>query len=202
MRILSAAEDLFRRLGPARVALRRVAEQAGVSVGLINYHFDSKQGLLEAVFDVFFSTLIEDEAAHLEAFETADDMGAALERSFRHGFGITRKHRVAMRISLSLIGKLGALPLEWRSRRQDGFLRRWSAAVSRRSGLPQQLVRLRIHNLLALSMRYVAASESELRMILGAPELDLEACRDAIEDQLAMLAHAIVAPVDVASPRC
>ncbi len=197
---MSAADSLFRRLGPARVALRRVAEEAGVSVGLINYHFDSKQGLLEALVDSFFSVVIEEEDRLLAAFEESDDMAGSLEAVFRHGFGVARQHRVAMRIILTLVGQLGALPVEWRNTRQGSFLTRWSTAISRRSGVPPQVVRLRIHTLLALTTRYVAASEPELKMILDVEHGDLESCRDAVEDHLASLARGLVTPVDAASP--
>lgn len=40
MEILSEADD------PEKITIRQIAERAGVGVGLINYHFDSKDNLL------------------------------------------------------------------------------------------------------------------------------------------------------------
>ena len=49
-RILDAAERLFARRGFHGVSIRDITGTAGVDVALANYHFGSKQGLLEAVF--------------------------------------------------------------------------------------------------------------------------------------------------------
>lgn len=57
-RILSAAADLARDVGPANLSLDAVAARAGVSKGGLLYHFPAKLDLLEA--------LVED---HLETFE-------------------------------------------------------------------------------------------------------------------------------------
>jgi len=49
-RILDAAERLFAARGFHGVSIRDITGAAGVDVALANYHFGSKQGLLEAVF--------------------------------------------------------------------------------------------------------------------------------------------------------
>jgi AcrR family transcriptional regulator len=48
-RILDAAEQLFAQRGFHGVSIRDITGTAGVDVALANYHFGSKQGLLEAV---------------------------------------------------------------------------------------------------------------------------------------------------------
>lgn len=48
-RILVAALDLFGRLGEDRVSMRAVASAADCTVGLVQHHFGSKQGLRAAV---------------------------------------------------------------------------------------------------------------------------------------------------------
>ena len=48
-RILDAAEELFAREGYVATSLRRVTELADVNLAGVNYHFGSKEGLLEAV---------------------------------------------------------------------------------------------------------------------------------------------------------
>lgn len=50
-RILTAALDLFGRAGVDGTGIRAVAEQAGVSTGLVLHHFGSKEGLREACDD-------------------------------------------------------------------------------------------------------------------------------------------------------
>lgn len=48
--ILEAAEKLFSERGFGAVALREIAREAGANVGSITYHFETKLGLLEAIY--------------------------------------------------------------------------------------------------------------------------------------------------------
>jgi AcrR family transcriptional regulator len=49
-RILQAAIELLNEQAPESITIRKIAERAGVGIGLINYHFQSKDRLLnEAV---------------------------------------------------------------------------------------------------------------------------------------------------------
>ncbi|MBF6136831.1 TetR/AcrR family transcriptional regulator [Nocardia otitidiscaviarum] len=48
-RIRNAAMDLFAQYGESRVSLRAVAAEAGVTLGLVQHHFKTKAGLIEAV---------------------------------------------------------------------------------------------------------------------------------------------------------
>src|SRR5690242_14918734 len=49
-RILEAAEDLFARHGFAGASLRQVTAAANVNLAAVNYHFGSKDRLIEEVF--------------------------------------------------------------------------------------------------------------------------------------------------------
>jgi AcrR family transcriptional regulator len=49
-RILDAAEQLFARDGYHMTSLRTLTERAEVNLAAVNYHFGSKEGLLQAVF--------------------------------------------------------------------------------------------------------------------------------------------------------
>jgi len=49
--ILNAAEVLFARAGYHASSMRAITERAGVNLALVNYHFGSKEALLEAVID-------------------------------------------------------------------------------------------------------------------------------------------------------
>lgn len=48
--ILDAAESLFARNGFAKTSLRSITARASVNLASVNYHFGSKQALIEAVF--------------------------------------------------------------------------------------------------------------------------------------------------------
>ncbi|MGW4368627.1 TetR/AcrR family transcriptional regulator [Nocardia takedensis] len=48
-RIRNAAMDLYAEYGEERISLRAVAAKAGVTLGLVQHHFKTKAGLVEAV---------------------------------------------------------------------------------------------------------------------------------------------------------
>jgi len=65
-RIYQAASELLHELEvPERITSRQIATRAGVGVGLINYHFRSKDTLMHAVV----SDRMMDQALHLQARE-------------------------------------------------------------------------------------------------------------------------------------
>lgn len=50
-RILSAAERLFAESGIGNTSLRQITNRAKVNLAAVNYHFGSKDGLVEAVYE-------------------------------------------------------------------------------------------------------------------------------------------------------
>lgn len=50
-RILDAAERLFAREGFHNTSLRAITSEAGANLAAVNYHFGSKEALIEAVFE-------------------------------------------------------------------------------------------------------------------------------------------------------
>jgi AcrR family transcriptional regulator len=50
-RILASAEQLFAEGGVAATSLRRITSRARVNLAAVNYHFGSKDGLVEAVYE-------------------------------------------------------------------------------------------------------------------------------------------------------
>jgi AcrR family transcriptional regulator len=50
-RILDAAEELFSENGFAATSIRAITTRAGVNLAALNYHFGSKDALIDAVFD-------------------------------------------------------------------------------------------------------------------------------------------------------
>lgn len=66
-KILDAAEELFAREGYAATSLRKVTDLAGVNLAGVNYHFGSKEGLLEAVISRRIDPLNERRKKQLDA---------------------------------------------------------------------------------------------------------------------------------------
>ena len=69
-KILDAAEELFAREGYAATSLRKVTDLAGVNLAGVNYHFGSKEGLLEAVITRRIDPLNERRKKQLDAVLT------------------------------------------------------------------------------------------------------------------------------------
>lgn len=56
--ILVAAVQLFSERGVSGASIAEITRRAGVSQGLLNYHFGSKEQLIAAVMDRWFDTLL------------------------------------------------------------------------------------------------------------------------------------------------
>lgn len=75
--LLAAAEHLFAERGIARTSLRAITRAAGANLASVNYHFQSKDGLVRAVFHRRLGPINRERLAHLEACLPGD--GAAPE---------------------------------------------------------------------------------------------------------------------------
>ncbi len=66
-RILDAAELLFAERGFSETSLRQITSQAGVNLAAVNYHFGSKNALIQAVFARFINPFTRILRERLEA---------------------------------------------------------------------------------------------------------------------------------------
>lgn len=74
-RILDTAEVLFAQKGFAETSLRAITSRAGVNLAAVNYHFGSKEALIQAVFERFlspFSQALDAKLAEMEETGTPD----------------------------------------------------------------------------------------------------------------------------------
>lgn len=58
-RIRYAALELYAEHGEDRVSMRRVAAEVGVTIGLIQHHFGTKEGLRQAVDEIVVDRIVE-----------------------------------------------------------------------------------------------------------------------------------------------
>jgi AcrR family transcriptional regulator len=70
-RILDAAEELFARQGYYATSLRTITGAAEVNLAAVNYHFGSKEVLLDAVFERRLTPLNHERRIRLETVRTA-----------------------------------------------------------------------------------------------------------------------------------
>lgn len=71
-RIRQAALELYAEYGEDRVSMRKVAAEVGVTIGLIQHHFGTKEGLRRAVDGVVVDSVVE-------ALATVDHSGSPAE---------------------------------------------------------------------------------------------------------------------------
>ena len=79
-RILNAAESLFMTHGFEATSMRMITGQAGVNLAAVNYHFGSKDALIQEVFKRRLTELNRDRLSALEAEEALAN-GAPLKPS-------------------------------------------------------------------------------------------------------------------------
>lgn len=75
-RILDAAEELFAERGFRETSLRDITSRAGVNLAAVNYHFQSKDALIQAVFARRIGPINEARLAMLDEFEARAGGGA------------------------------------------------------------------------------------------------------------------------------
>src|SRR5947199_6693744 len=71
-RILDAAEELFMQHGFEGTSMRLLTAKAGVNLAAVNYHFGSKDALIEAVFHRRLDPMNVARVAELENLEASD----------------------------------------------------------------------------------------------------------------------------------
>ena len=72
-RILDAAEELFMQHGFEGTSMRQLTSRAGVNLAAVNYHFGSKDALIEAVFRRRLDPM---NAARIAALDRLEDFSA------------------------------------------------------------------------------------------------------------------------------
>ncbi|GAB7534201.1 TetR/AcrR family transcriptional regulator [Burkholderia sp. 3C] len=82
--LLNAAEALFVVKGVSGVSLETIAKEAGMTRGAIYWHFDSKDSILEALYDRAF----EDLSTQVEVFENTLASSADLNAIRAFCFGL------------------------------------------------------------------------------------------------------------------
>jgi AcrR family transcriptional regulator len=97
-RLLQAAIGLFAKKGYSATGLREIVREAGVSVAMVNYHFGSKQALLESILDRFFQSVY---SIAEESLSGEDSPELKLRRYLRAVVGVFRKNPDLVRIAIT-----------------------------------------------------------------------------------------------------
>ncbi len=139
-RILDAAERLFMENGYAATSVRMITGAAGVPVALVNYHFGSKQGLMEAVYERALGARGGSRVSYLDKLEAeaggqAIPVDVLVDAFLSSALRLTRKDTISGEVFKQLIGRAfyepgpgteAFFPLEYREavdRYRQAFMR-------------------------------------------------------------------------------
>jgi AcrR family transcriptional regulator len=85
-RILEAAEELFMQHGFEGTSMRLLTTKAGANLAAVNYHFGSKDALIEAVFRRRLDPMNNSRIAALDRLEKEAGSGALTPEAIIHAF--------------------------------------------------------------------------------------------------------------------
>ena len=94
VQLLAAGRDLYPETGAAALSVRKVAERAGVNLGMFHYHFGSKEAFVRALLQSLYEAMFADlQVATSAASDSVSGLRAALKVIAR----FARDNRVLLR---------------------------------------------------------------------------------------------------------
>jgi AcrR family transcriptional regulator len=201
-RILDAAEELFMQHGFEGTSMRQLTAKAGVNLAAVNYHFGSKDALIEAVFRRRLDPM---NAARIAALEALEGSGRTLSpetiiRAFvGEGLRMIEDTRTGGRNFIRLLGRTYTEPAK-QIRALIGQLyapamERYKSAFERAvPQMPREELVWRMHFMFG-TLAYTMAATDTVQLIAGCkPEDRYDAA--LLEERLtAFLAAGLTAPL-------
>jgi AcrR family transcriptional regulator len=208
-RILDAAEELFMQHGFEGASMRMLTARAGVNLAAINYHFGSKDALVEAVFRRRLDPMNAERLAALERLEQeAGGKALAPRRSSAHSsrpsLRMIEDTRGGGRTFSRLLGRAYTEPAktirQLIGRMYAPAMERFKAAFVRAlPELPQDELVWRMHFMFG-TLAYTLAATDTVQLIAGAKPEDRYDAR-VLEDRLvAFMGAGLRAPLAGSQP--
>ena len=204
-RILAAAEELFARTGVARTSLRAITALARVNLAAVNYHFGSKDGLVEAVYRRRLEPLNRARLRNLDRIEAKyggqPPLEAVLEAFMSPVAELARDPAQGGPTVMRLLGQTHAEAEAqfrgWFASDYRSVLERYQAALGRAlPDLPAEDVRWRLHFLVG-ALTYPVA-ERQLVELLSGEVLDPRDVSRVVQRLLPFVAAGFRAPASAA----
>ncbi len=169
-RILDAAEKLFADKGLSETSMRAITQAADVNLAAVNYHFGSKEALVQAVFMRRANMLNTERLRLLELAQTAadgaPDLESVLEAYIRPALDMSRDKKAARYIKL--LGRAytdpNSHPGEFLPQQYDAVLEKFKPEFAR---LLPQLDKLELYwrlHFLVGSLVYCMAGTDSMQM--------------------------------------
>jgi AcrR family transcriptional regulator len=206
-RILDAAEELFMQHGFEGTSMRLLTAKAGVNLAAVNYHFGSKDALIEALFRRRLDPMNAARLAALEKLE-ADSAGRPLAaegiiRAFvGESLRMIEDSRSGGRNFIRLLGRTYTEPAKsiraLIGQMYAPTIERYKAALERAlPQMPRDELVWRMHFMFG-TLSYTLAATDAVQLIAGAKPEDRHDAR-LLEDRLtAFLAAGLAAPLKTA----
>ena len=201
-RILDAAEELFMQHGFEGTSMRLLTAKAGVNLAAVNYHFGSKDALIEAVFRRRLDPMNTARIAALEALEAAGrplSPDSIIRAFVGEGLRMIEDTRTGGRNFIRLLGRTYTEPAK-HIRALIGQLyapamERYKAAFERTlPQMPREELVWRMHFMFG-TLAYTLAATDTVQLIAGCKPEDRYDAR-LLEDRLtAFLAAGLHAPL-------
>ena len=197
-RILDAAEELFMQHGFEGTSMRHLTSRAGVNLAAVNYHFGSKDALIEAVFRRRLDPMNAERIAALDRLE--DPSPEDIIRAFvSPGLRMIEDAKGGGRNFIRLLGRTYTEPAKG-IRQLIGqmyapAMQRYKAALERAlPQMPREELVWRMHFLFG-TLAYTLAATDTVQLIAGSKPEDRYDAR-LLEDRLtAFLASGLAAPL-------
>jgi AcrR family transcriptional regulator len=209
-RILRAAEALFMEHGYAATSLRLITAKAEVNLAAVNYHYGSKQALIQEVFERRFGPLNAARIAHLDRLEAAARgrplaIEQIIEALLAPVLNISKEQLARGAVFLRLLGRALSEPADILRELLPGQYRqiviRFKQALMRSlPGIPDQELNWRMHFMFG-TLSYAMAGNDVLNLI--AP-CNLEGADDAetiMRRLIPFLAAGLQAPLPVSQTK-
>lgn len=103
--IVGCAAEVIAEVGLARASMARIAERAGISVGVISYHFGNKAGMIAAVVEHVVAIAVAIMEPQIVAQPTAT---AGLRMLITSNLDFMRRHPQELRALLEIVRHDGA----------------------------------------------------------------------------------------------
>src|SRR5688572_2511769 len=206
-RILDAAEELFMQHGFEGTSMRLLTAKAGVNLAAVNYHFGSKDALIEALFRRRLDPMNAARLAALEKLETeVPGRPLAAEAIIRAFVGeslrMIEDNRSGGRNFIRLLGRTYTEPAKsiraLIGQMYAPTIERYKTALERAlPQMPREELVWRMHFMFG-TLSYTLAATDAVQLIAGAKPEDRHDAR-LLEDRLtAFLAAGLAAPVKTA----
>jgi AcrR family transcriptional regulator len=200
-RILDAAEELFMLQGFGGTSMRLLTSKAGVNLAAVNYHFGSKDALIEAVFRRRLDPMNVARIAALEALEATGtpDADAIIRAFVGASLRMLEDAKGGGRNFIRLLGRTYTEPAKG-IRQLIGqmyapTMQRYKAALERAlPQMPREELVWRMHFMFG-TLAYTLAATDTVQLIAGSKPEDRYDAR-LLEDRLtAFLASGLNAPL-------